>query len=180
MRGMEISKEEVGDALASEFNREDPFDIEERPEAILEGQPQLIVARPHEDGVLFLFAIAMRKGQAIHNFKATSVVEDDFFPVIFRPELGLFEVRASADQARRLRRTWLRQFAASLGAQCIPVSIPYSDLRLLHGELNASSMSTPAPRPTESAFTRLTVTPVMRRPATTFLKRSAFRKTLKT
>jgi hypothetical protein len=137
MRGMKISKEEVESALASEFNREDPYDIEERPEIILEGQPQLIVARPHEDGVLFLFAIAMRKGQAIHNFKAVSVVEDDFFPVIFRPELGLFEVRASADQARRLRRTWLRQFAAGLGAQSVPVSIPYSDLRLLHAELDA-------------------------------------------
>ena len=135
MRGMEISEAEVRAALASEFDREDPYDIKERPEVILEGQPQLIVARHRDDGILLLFAIAQRKGQAIHNFHATTVVEDDFFPVIFRPSLGLLEVRASSDQARRLRKTWLQRFASALGAQPVPVSIPYVDLQSLRVEL---------------------------------------------
>jgi len=137
MRGMEVSEAEVDAALTEEFGRDDPYDIDERPEAIIEGRPQLIVARRRDDGILLLFAIAQRKGQAIHNFRATTVVEDDFFPVIFRPDLGLFEVRASAEQARRLRKSWLRDFAAALSAQPVPVAIPYVDLRGLRDELGA-------------------------------------------
>lgn len=136
MRGVQLGLSEIEGALAAEFQREDPFDIDERPEQILEGEPQLIVARRRDDGILLLFAIAQRKGQMIHNFRATSVVEDDFFPVILRPELGLLEVRASTDQARRLTRTWLQRFAAALGTQPVSVSIPYADLRKLHDELD--------------------------------------------
>jgi len=136
MRGVRLELSEIEKALADEFQREDPFDIEERPEQILEGEPQLIVARRRDDGILLLFAIAQRKGQMIHNFRAVSVVEDDFFPVILRPEFGLLEVRASTDQARRLARTWLRRFAAALGTQPVPVSIPYTDLKKLHDELD--------------------------------------------
>lgn len=136
MRGVPVELSEIQGVLATEFQREDPFDVEGRPEQILEGEPQLIVARHREDGILLLFAIAQRRGQVIHNFRATSVIEDEFFPVIFRPELGLLEVRASTDQVRRLMRTWLRRFAAALGTQAVPVSIPYSDLRRLHDELD--------------------------------------------
>src|SRR5215212_6792680 len=70
MRGMEVSEAEVDAALTEEFGRDDPYDIDERPEAIIEGRPQLIVARRRDDGILLLFAIAQRKGQAIHNFRA--------------------------------------------------------------------------------------------------------------
>jgi len=136
MRGVPLNLSEIEGALASEFQRENPFDVDERPDQILEGEPQLIVARRRDDGILLLFAIAQRKGQVIHNFQATSVIEDDFFPVILRPDLGLLEVRASTDQARRLSRTWLRRFAAALGTQPVPVSIPYVDLRHLHDELD--------------------------------------------
>ena len=106
------------------------------PSKFLRGNHSSIVARRREDGILLLFAIAQRKGQYVHNFQATSVIEDDFFPVILRPDLGLLEVRAGTDQARRLTRTWLRRFAAALGTQAVPVSIPFSDLRRLHGELD--------------------------------------------
>ena len=136
MRGTSISLSEIEGALADEFQREDPFDVDGRPDQILEGEPQLIVARRRDNDILLLFAIAQRKGQFVHNFRATSVIEDDFFPAIFRPDLGLLEVRASTDQARRLARTWLRRFAAALGTQSVPVSIPFSDLRQLHGELD--------------------------------------------
>jgi hypothetical protein len=135
LRGLPLELSDIEDVLASEFQREDPFDVEDRPEKIMEGEPQLIVARRREDGILLLFAIAQRKGQVIHNFEATSLIEDEFFPVILRPELGLLEVRASTGEVRRLTRTWLRRFAAALGAQAVPVSIPYSDLQHLHGEL---------------------------------------------
>jgi hypothetical protein len=135
MRGMALGLSDIEEALATDFQREDPFDVDSRPEQILEGEPQLIVARHRDDGILLLFAVAQRKAQVIHNFRANSVIEDEFFPAILRPEFGLLEVRASTDQARRLARTWLRRFAAALGAQSIPVSIPYGDLKRLHDEL---------------------------------------------
>ena len=135
MRGLPLSMKDIERALSEEFQRADPFDVDGRPEQILEGEPQLIVARRREDGILLLFAIAQRKGQVVHNFRATSVIEDDFFPAILRPELGLLEIRASTEQARRLTRTWLRRFASALNAQPVPVAIPFADLRRLHGEL---------------------------------------------
>lgn len=70
MRGVPLDLPAIEGALASEFQRENPFDVDERPEQILEREPQLIVARRRDDGILLLFAIAQRKGQAIHNFRA--------------------------------------------------------------------------------------------------------------
>lgn len=136
MKGAELSPGEVKAALMQESGFEDPYAMDGQPAKILEGEPQLILAREREDGILLLFAMAQRKGQAIHNFQAAPVIEDDFFPVIFRPQLGLFEIRASKSHVRKLSRSWLRRFASAVGCQPVPVGITYSDLRKLHTVLN--------------------------------------------
>lgn len=137
MRGVERSRDDVIQAL-QEHSEGDPFSETERPGEITT-KPKLVVARDWEEdeGYILTFAVAKRVGYVIHNFEETEVLEDEFFNTLLRPSAGSFEVRASASRADQLARTWLADFAGSMGLKPLPVAITPRDYRDLHDDLNA-------------------------------------------
>lgn len=135
--GSELEREEVMDALA-EHSETNPFDESDRP-ANVTAKPTLVCARESEPGTFILtFAASKRVGYAIHNFEMTRVMQDDFFNLVLRLEHGTIEVRAGATRARSMRRTWIAQFAHSLGMEPLPVALSERDYERLHGDLNAA------------------------------------------
>jgi hypothetical protein len=136
IRGAVLSRDEVAAALR-QHSEGDPFSETDRPDEIT-ATPKLVVAREWEGSDYILtFAIAKRIGHVIHNFQDTAVYEDEFFNALLRPSAGSVEVRASAARADRLARTWLADFAETVGSRVLPVAITSQDYKGLHDELGA-------------------------------------------
>lgn len=125
----------VEDALRA-TSEGDPFDENSRPDEI-ERTPKLVVAKKWGDGYLLTFAVARPMTHVIHNFKAQEYLQDEFFSAYLRPTVGNIEIRASAQRARLLARSWLEDFGGNIDRRPVAVAITRSDWHELHHRLDA-------------------------------------------
>jgi hypothetical protein len=108
--GMGFTVEELTKAILA-LEPGDPFAQELRPANITHA-PSLVEARQSDPKkVTLTFVYRKRMQTYIRDFEIRTIYGDDFFPVIVRPEHGVFEIRASHDLARLLEQTWLRSLA---------------------------------------------------------------------
>jgi len=115
----------------------DPFEQELRPTSITH-TPSLVEARqPDSTKVTLTFVYRKRMQTYIRDFEIKTIYGDDFFPVIVRPEHGVFEIRASHDLARLLEQTWLRSLAEVMEEPIAYRLISIEDFNKLRKKLGA-------------------------------------------
>lgn len=139
LEGARLDVSQVDQVLQRMSAAGDPFNEASRPKHVTR-EPQLVFAIKRDDGsILLTFVVEGPVTHIIHNFAVQPVVVDEFFSAVVYPERGFVEVRTNQTTAARFGRTWMDEFAKSLGLQAFPVSITEDDFEALAKELDAGT-----------------------------------------